>query len=88
LHIISEHHRNRLKELESQLGSVERLAELHYRIQIDNSWQLCKEFGVPMYIIRYLTNLEASKACVCYVYERTHKQELKLIYSDGVRMVA
>ena len=78
---ISEHHRNQLEELEDQLG-LEKLSELFYRInRMDNSWDLRKEFGVEMYVIRYLMNFTANKECQCFLYERTHRQELKLIYS-------
>ena len=86
---ISEHHRSRLEELELEVGGIENLSLLFYKINLySNTWNLCKEFNIEMYKIRYLMNFEASKCCQCYIYERTHYQQLTLVYHNGVKMVA
>lgn len=80
---ISEHHRSRLEELEEQLG-LARLSELFYRInRMDNSWQLAQEYDIEMFIIRYLMNFEANKSCQVYLYEREHRQQLRLVYQKA-----
>ena len=74
------HHRKLLERYEDRLG-LNKLREIQYRLStFSNMRQLATEYGLDVYDLRYLDTV--SSELTAYLYEKEHRQQLTLIYSN------
>jgi hypothetical protein len=83
---ISEHHQAQIAKYENQLG-LTAIRDILYRInKCDNTRKLAGDYSLNLYDIRYLQTI-ANEVSI-YIHEKEHRQQLTLLYSNGVKMVA
>lgn len=76
---MNEHHRKRIDDMARRFG-VSGLSELFYRVQRgDNFHALKRIYAVELYELRYLQI--CASFVHCYIYEKEHSTELRLIWS-------